>query len=182
MQSSLGQTTVDDRQLMLAGLIHEHIHIAVLQYTGLIRLTKGSPQAATIVLPGAFHTQQQMIAHMSVLELVCSQHFGQERLSVQEFRAGHQHRLPRNILIIEGTHHRGLHQAAHDGEQVLEVQVHLVGLRFGKHNHHGQLAIGMHARRIHWKVLFKIAVYPQSAMIQGRDNVGIILKQHRFTE
>ena len=83
MQSSLGQTTVDDRQLMLADLIHEHIHIAVLQYTGLIRLTKGSPQAANIVLPGAFHTQQQMIAHMSVLKLVCSQHFGQERLSVQ---------------------------------------------------------------------------------------------------
>ena len=123
-----------------------------------------------------------MIAHMIVLELVCSQHFRQKLLGVQEFSAGHQHRLPCNILIIEGTHHSGFHQAAHDGEQILEVQVHLVGLGFGKHNHHGQLAIGMHARRIHWKVLFEIAVYPQSAMIQGNDNVGIILKQRRFAE
>ena len=58
----------------------------------------------------------------------------------------------------------------------------MVGLRFGKHNHHGQLAIGMHARRIHWKVLFKIAIYPQSAMVQGHDNVGIILEQRRLAE
>ena len=58
----------------------------------------------------------------------------------------------------------------------------MVGLRFGKHNHHGQLAIGMHACRIHRKVRFEIAVYPQSTMIQSCNNVGIILKQRRLAE
>ena len=76
MQSSLGQTLVDDRQLMLAGLVHQHIHVAVLQYTRLVRLTNGPHETAAIVLPSIIHTQQQVIAHMVVLEFVGGKHFG----------------------------------------------------------------------------------------------------------
>ena len=101
---------------MLAGLVHQHIHVAVLQYTRLVRLTNGPHETAAIVLPSVFHTQQQVIAHMVMFEFIGGQHFGQERLGVQEFSAGYQHRLPCNILIIEGAYHRGFHQAAHDGE------------------------------------------------------------------
>ena len=61
---------------MLAGLVHQHIHVAVLQYTRLVRLTNGPHETAAIVLPSIIHTQQQVIAHMVVLEFVGSKHFG----------------------------------------------------------------------------------------------------------
>lgn len=151
VQAGTGQTFEDDRQFLLPSLVHQQIHAVIRQHAGLIGLADALHQQGVHVLKVslAFDFEQQMVAHMVVFEVVGSQHLRQERFWLQQVRSRHQHGPARHVLVFEGPDHGRFDQTAHDAEQILEVQVHLVRFGLSHGDDHGQFATVTHADGVH---------------------------------